>query len=169
MTSAPISSASAPARRNRWAIGFADLLLLLLGFFVLLQASGSGRDAMVAQLSSQFGGRPAPAGTELVAATLFEPGEALLTPAGRARLTALAKAHAKGTSRLAIRSKGTDAARQRFDEWDLAAARLGAVARALNVGGIAPERLEIGGLDQGDGAAGKGQHISIAALPAGRN
>lgn len=28
------------ARRNRWAVSFADLLLLLLAFFVLLQASG---------------------------------------------------------------------------------------------------------------------------------
>ncbi|MCC4232840.1 hypothetical protein LL253_09065 [Sphingobium soli] len=33
-------------RRNRWAISFADLLLLLLAFFVLLQASGSRRGAM---------------------------------------------------------------------------------------------------------------------------
>ena len=47
----------ASARRSRWALSFADLLLLLLGFFVMLQASGQRRDAMLAQVRQQFGGR----------------------------------------------------------------------------------------------------------------
>ena len=56
------------ARRNRWAISFADLLLLLLAFFVLLQASGSRRDAMLSHVSRQFGGQPMAQGAALRAA-----------------------------------------------------------------------------------------------------
>ncbi|QGP79937.1 flagellar motor protein MotB [Sphingobium sp. CAP-1] len=156
-----IAAASA-GRRNRWAVSFADLLLLLLAFFVLLQASGSRRDAMLAQVSRQFGGKPMAQGVELRAADLFVPGEALLTPAGRARLAAVARGFGKMTGGVEVRSHGSDLAHQRFDEWDLAAARLGAVARALRIDGIAQDRLLIRGLDQGEGHAGTGQMIRIA-------
>ncbi|PZU13268.1 MAG: flagellar motor protein [Sphingobium sp.] len=154
--------ASASARRNRWAISFADLLLLILGFFVMLQASGSRRDAMLAQVSRQFGGRPMAQGEEWRAADLFAPGEALLTPAGRATLSALAQRLRRETGAIDLRSSGVDAAHQRFDAWDLAAARLGAVARALRADGIAQDRLRIRGLDQADASSGKGQRIRIA-------
>lgn len=160
-TSAATASASS-ARRNRWAVSFADLLLLLLAFFVLLQASGSRRDAMLSQVSQQFGGRAMQQGVELRAADLFQPGEALLSDAGRARLSAVAKRFEHKPGGLEIRSDGSDRGRQRFDDWDLAAARLGAVARALRMDGIAQDRLLIRGLDQGDGKGGKGQVIHIA-------
>lgn len=160
---APAATASAStARRNRWAVSFADLLLLLLAFFVLLQASGSRRDAMLSQVSQQFGGRAMQRGVDLRAADLFVPGEALLSDAGRIRLSALAHRFLRETGSLQIRSEGSDRARQRFDDWDLAAARLGAVARALRAEGIAQDRLLIRGLDQGDGRAGQGQVIHIA-------
>lgn len=164
---APLSaSSSATARRNRWAVSFADLLLLLLAFFVLLQASGSRRDAMLSQVSQQFGGRPMQQGVDLRAADLFLPGEALLSDAGRARLSAVAKRFEHKSGGLEIRSDGSDRGRQRFDDWDLAAARLGAVARALRMDGIAQDRLRIRGLDQGDGRSarqsGQGQVIHIA-------
>lgn len=149
------------ARRSRWALSFADLLLLLLGFFVMLQASGRGRDAMLAQVRQQFGGRAAAQATELRAGELFLPGEALLSEAGQARLAGVAARFASRRERVEISSRGSDPARQRFDSWDLAAARLGAVARALKRGGIGGERLIIRGLDQLDGAAGKGQVIRI--------
>jgi flagellar motor protein MotB len=162
----PSSASSASARRNRWAVSFADLLLLLLAFFVLLQASGSRRDAMLAQVSQQFGGRAMRQGVELRAAALFVPGEALLSDAGRVRLSAVARRFAREPGGLEIRSDGTDPARQRFDDWDLAAARLGAVARALRLNGIAQDRLLIRGLDQGGVRSGKGadqgQRILIA-------
>ena len=61
-----------------------------------------------------------------------------------------------------LRSQGQDRARQRFDDWDLAAARLGAVARALKAQGIGGDRLLIRGLDQADSADGQGQMIRIA-------
>lgn len=163
----PSATASATAaRRNRWAVSFADLLLLLLAFFVLLQASGSRRDAMLSQVSQQFGGRTMRQGVELRAAELFVPGEALLSDNGRARLSMIAHRFAEEPGGLEIRSDGSDRGRQRFDDWDLAAARLGAVARALRMSGIAQDRLLIRGLDQGDGRPRsrqpQGQLIHIA-------
>ena len=150
------------ARRNRWAVSFADLLLLLLAFFVLLQASGSRRDAMLGQVAQQFGGRVMRPGVEIRAVELFVPGEAMLTDQGRARLSVIARQYAGQASGVEIRSHGSDRARQRFDDWDLAAARLGAVARALKLVGIPQDRLRIRGLDQADGRGGQGQVIRIA-------
>lgn len=162
MTAPPLMASAAAARRNRWAVSFADLLLLLLAFFVLLQASGSRRDAMLSQVSQQFGGRAMRQGVALRASELFVPGDALLSQAGRARLAAVAQRFAREPGGLEIRSDGSDRGRQRFDDWDLAAARLGAVARALRMNGITQDRLLIRGLDQGGGKAGQGQLIHIA-------
>ena len=155
-------AASSQARRSRWAISFADLLLLLLGFFVLLQASGQKRDAMLAEVRQQFGGRPMRPGVELRAADLFLPGEAMLSAQGRARIARAAAELRSADAGLEIRSEGTDPVRERFDEWDLAAARLGAVARELKAQGLVGDRPVIRGLDQLDGATGKGQMIRIA-------
>lgn len=157
-----MSAAPSLARRNRWAISFADLTLLLLAFFVLLQASGQRRDAMLAGLGRQFGGPAMRSGVELRAADLFTPGEAFLTTAGQQRLRQVARQFAREPGGLEVRSHGTDAAHRRFDDWDLAAARLGAVARALKAGGIAGDRLLIRGLDQGGARATEGQIIRIA-------
>ncbi|MBH1999528.1 MAG: OmpA family protein [Sphingomonadaceae bacterium] len=161
--SAPASGAA--ARRNRWAVSFADLLLLLLAFFVLLQASGSRRDALLAQVSQQFGGRAMRQGVELRAAELFVPGEAMLSAQGQARLSRIAREYTRQPGGVELQSHGSDRARQRFDDWDLAAARLGAVARALRADGIAQDRLLIRGLDQADGRSGQGQRIAIAPGP----
>lgn len=157
-------SAAAPIRRNRWAISFADLTLLLLAFFVLLHASGARRDAMLSGLSQRFGGRPMPAGVELRAADLFAPGEAMLTGPGRARLLSAVGPLMRGGRMIEVRSFGTGDGpdNRRFDQWDLAAARLGAVARALKGASVAADRLEIRGLDQADGRADAGQLIRIA-------
>lgn len=150
------------ARRNRWAISFADLLLLLLGFFVVLQSAGSRRDAMLSKVSQQFGGRAMARSLELRASQLFAPGEAMLTPQGRSRISGAARSLHDGGKGIEIRSEGTDRARHRFDDWDLAAARLGAVARGLQDEGIAQDRLHIRGLDQEDGRSGQGQVIRMA-------
>jgi len=154
-------AAASQARRNRWAVSFADLLLLLLGFFILLQASGQKRDAMLAQVRQQFGGRAVAKDTELRAAELFLPDEALLSDQGRAAVAKVAARLRSGSGRIDISSLGTDIARRRFDPWDLAAARLGAVARELKAQGLAGDRLRIRGLDQMDGGTGKGQLIRI--------
>ncbi|WP_461159077.1 flagellar motor protein MotB [Sphingobium sp. TomMM35A] len=154
-------AAASQARRSRWAVSFADLLLLLLGFFILLQASGQKRDAMLAQVRQQFGGRAVAKDMELRAAELFLPDEALLSGQGRAALARVAAGLKSGSGRIDISSLGTDPARRRFDPWDLAAARLGAVARELKAQGLASDRLRIRGLDQMDGGTGKGQLIRI--------
>ena len=151
-------------RRSRWAISFADLALLLLGFFVLLHASDGRQQEIVNGVAQQFG---APVGhsDRMMAAQLFQPGEALLTSAGEARLAGLAKAYVAGRGMVEIRSVGLDRATNRFDGWDLAAARLGAVARALTQAGIARDRLVVRGLDQEETAVG-GQQIILSQKPA---
>ena len=156
-----MTAAASQARRNRWAVSFADLLLLLLGFFILLQASGQKRDAMLAQVRQQFGGRAVAKDMELRAAELFLPDEALLSDQGRAAVARVAAGLRSGSGRIDISSLGTDPARRRFDPWDLAAARLGAVARELRAQGLADDRLRIRGLDQMDGGTGKGQMVRI--------
>ena len=40
------------AARSRWALSFADLSLLLLGFFVLLQANQASRDEAISGLTT---------------------------------------------------------------------------------------------------------------------
>ena len=163
-----MTAAASQARRNRWAVSFADLLLLLLGFFILLQASGQKRDAMLAQVRQQFGGRAVARDVELRAAALFLPDEALLSDQGRAAVARVAAGVRTGSGSIDISSLGTDPARRRFDPWDLAAARLGAVARELRAQGLTDERLRIRGLDQMDGGTGKGQVIRIGNAPGQR-
>ncbi|NIJ15510.1 flagellar motor protein MotB [Sphingobium vermicomposti] len=156
-----MTAMASQARRNRWAVSFADLLLLLLGFFILLQASGQKRDGMLAQVRQQFGGRTASSVIEWRAATLFLPDEALLSNQGRAAIARATAGLRSSGGRIDISSQGTDPARRRFDPWDLAAARLGAVARELKAQGLADDRLRIRGLDQMDGDTGKGQVIRV--------
>ncbi len=140
--------ALAHARRNRWALSFADLALLLLGFFVLLQASNGRQHEVVSGVAQEFGAPVPTRSDQLAARSLFQPGEALLTPAGEQALKAVAAHHKADKASVEIRSVGLDVATNRFDNWDLAAARLGAVARGLSSQGIARERIVIRGLDQ---------------------
>jgi len=154
------------AGRIRWALSFADLCLLLLGFFVLLQANQAQRDAALAGIGSYFGAIDAPLQVDLVASTLFEPGEALLSKDGRARLAQAAASFGNSGKIVQIQSIGLDANSRRFDSWDLAAARLGAVARALSAEGIPAGRLRIAGLaEQPDSEAPGRQIIRIVEKP----
>ncbi len=151
--------------RARWALSFADLSLLMLGFFVLLQASQGTRDEALAGLNVYFAGIRAPQQTDLPAEQLFAPGEALLSEPGRAKLRAAARAFAQDSSVIRIQSLGLAQGEHRFDAWDLSAARLGAVARALVAAGIAPDRIRIAGLAETDDETVRGQTIRIAAQP----
>lgn len=152
------------ARSARWAISFADLALLLLGFFVLLQASGSRSAQMLSGVRAQFGAKPIAQADEWRADTLFVPGEAMLSDAGMRTIRASAgRALTRGGS-VELASIGQDRGTDRFDGWDLAAARLGAVARALKAAGIGENQLVIRGLDQRAGATG-GQVIRVAPGP----
>jgi flagellar motor protein MotB len=152
--------------RGRWALSFADLCLLLLGFLVLLQASQATRDQALAGIGSYFGAIEAPRQADLAAASLFEPGEALLSARGHALLLATVRPFVSDGAVIHIQSFGTDRGDHRFDGWDLAAARLGAVARALEATGLPGARLRIAGLaENGGDEAPEGQVIRIVARP----
>lgn len=123
----------------RWAVSFADLILLLLGCFVMLHAMEAQRPK--ADSASAVNPAPAPVGQLLAADSLFEPGEARLTEAGRARLAVLA-----GTLRgagVTVSGRGVGETGLRLDRFELAAARTAAVARALREAGIAENGIAI--------------------------
>lgn len=132
------------ARVPRWAVSFADLCLLLLGFFVLLQAHQARPDQLAAGLRSAFGATAATQPDASWAAdSLFQPGEAVLTAAAAARFAKLGAEARAAKARVQIISEGTGGATQRFDRWELAAARAAAVARAVRAGGVAEDRVTI--------------------------
>jgi flagellar motor protein MotB len=140
----------------RWAVSFADLLLLLLGCFVLLHAMEAQRSTAAAPVAR--GAAAATPVRSFNAAEVFQPGEALLTPEAREAL------HAEG-ARLAghpthILSTGTGEDGGRLDRFELAAARAAAVGRALREGGLGEGQIAIA---MGDGgASGAGQTIAIS-------
>jgi len=142
------------AGRQRWALSFADLCLLLLGFFVLLQAKPDANH-LSAGLRAAFGAR-ADAAIAQNANAWFEPGEAVLTPQGHKILGDFAKA--AGDTRLIVSSRGTEPKTARFDGWELAAARTAAVARELGKTGIAEDKIAVAI----DPATGGGQMIQIS-------
>ena len=81
-----------PPAKPLWLVTLADLALLLVGFFVLIQASEKPR-AITDALRTSFGGAPAaPAALPVMAAGLFDfaPGSATL-PASPATVIAWAR------------------------------------------------------------------------------
>ena len=131
------------ASRQGWALSFADICLLLLGFFVILQARQVDRGTLAGGLREAFHGQgPAPTRTELAAALLY-PGEALLRPAGRAHLAAIASQAMRNNHAIRLESRGFDPAGSRLDCWELAAARTAAVARTLAEGGLPPAAIHV--------------------------
>lgn len=144
----------------RWTVSFADLALLLLAFFILLHA-GSARE-VAAGARAAFSAEP-PAGPLLdeAAAKLFEPGEARLTAAYRARLLGIGKAAAAAGRAVVVDSRGRDRGARRFDGWELAAARAAATARALNEGGVAEDEVRIVLPDSRDDKEAEGQRLVV--------
>lgn len=140
---------------QRWVVSFADLLLLLLGLFVVLHAQSGDAGAMAQSARAALNGARLPgAALEQAAASLFEPGEARLKPAARDQLGRIgARA---GTRLVRVESRGRSGTGARFDAWELAAARAAAVARAVAQSGIAPDRVQLV-LEEGDGP----QHLRV--------
>ena len=136
---------STPSPVSRWAVSFADLALLLLGFFILLYASRADvRD--VAESAREALDSEAVRGDrffEWPGASLFESGEARLTDSARARLVEIGRNAKREGKSVRIESFGSDPYARRFDGWELAAARAAAAARAVREGGLAEEDVEI--------------------------
>jgi flagellar motor protein MotB len=140
----------------RWAVSFADLLLLLLGCFVLLHAMEAQRSTAAAPLAA---GNPAAAPVRSFnAAEVFQPGEALLTAEARAALRAEG-ARLSGHP-VRIFSTGTGETGGRLDRFELAAARAAAIGRALREGGLGEGQIAIAMAESG--RPGAGQVIAIS-------
>lgn len=157
-------------KSGRWALSFADLCLLLLGFFVLLHATQEqDRRRALASISAELGGdgRAATADAEplrLPADSLFVAREAMLTPRGREVIAAIAN-EARATGRaLQLSSTGIAEQSGRFDAWDLASARLGAVARALVQSDVPARDIAMLGAETVD--RGGGGHMILIRMVA---
>jgi len=136
----------------RWAVSFADLILLLLGCFVMLHAIESARPKAAAGFN-----RASLAESEAVrAAALFEAGEARLTPAGETVIGAAAQRWPDRN--ILLVSHGAAEGSDRLDRFELAAARAAAVARSLRNHGVHSEI----GIEMNDAPAAVGQTIEIA-------
>lgn len=152
-----------PARTPRWALSFADLCLVLLAFFVMLQARSGDRAKVAQSMRAAFGNDAQVSnGSTYEARLLFEPGEAVLKPAERTRFEALGGRAAANGQSIRIIGEGMDPAGRRLDGWELAAARTAAIARALRVGGLREERIELV-MPEMSGKA-MGQRISVSII-----
>lgn len=147
----------------RWALSFADLCLLLLGFFVLLQARHGDPKDVAAGVRAALGADAHEARHfEIAAKKLFEPGEALLLPDARGQLERLGAQAAARRERVRIESRGSDRNSRRFDGWELSAARTAAVARAVSAGGLDERRIEVAIPGTAIGVDG-GQRLTVTA------
>jgi flagellar motor protein MotB len=137
----------------RWAVSFADLILLLLGCFVLLHAMEAARPHAAAAAAST-----ASEASGWRAAELFEPGEAVLKPAARTALQAEGRRLAGRA--VGIVGSGTAEAGGRLDRFELSAARAAAVGRALQEGGVRDRDIAVAIAESSGG--GTGQRIAVS-------
>lgn len=155
-------------RAPRWALSFADLCLLLLGFFVILHARQGDPKRVAEGMRAAFGDHvPARPATDYRATALFEPGEAVLTPAGAGWLGRLGRQAATAKAAVLIVSDGMDPATARLDGWELAAARAAAVGRAVRAGGLDERRVTISIPAMGGNAHAAAQTLRITQVPLG--
>lgn len=153
---------------QRWVLSFADLTLLLLAFFVMMQAQAGDRLKLAAGMRAAFGGS---AGTSagasvegFAAAKIFESGEAILKPSVAIRLKAIGAAAAKAKQRVIVASQGRDGQSARLDAWEMAAARTTAVARAVRSGGLPDAMIEIAIPPMRASEPASGQRISVQQI-----
>ena len=152
---------------QRWVLSFADLALLLVAFFVMMQAQVSDRLKLAAGMRGAFGGEDGGGGESvqgIAAAAAFEPDEAILKPAEATRLKTLGAQAARARKRVLVASQGRDGQSARLDSWELAAARTTAVARAIRMGGVPDAMIEIAIPPMRASEPVKGQRISIQQL-----
>ncbi|KRB86664.1 hypothetical protein ASE00_08255 [Sphingomonas sp. Root710] len=151
-------------------LSFADLALLLLAFFVMMQAQAGDRLKLAAGMRDAFGGSGNGKGGDvlvhgLLATKAFEADEAILKPAEAARLRAIGAAAAKAKQRVIVASQGRDGQTARLDSWELSAARTTAVARAIRMGGVPDAMIEISIPPMRASGPAKGQRIAVQQMP----
>jgi hypothetical protein len=154
------------ARSPRWVLSFADLCLLLLGFFVLLHARSGDSRAVTEGLRAAFGGKPgAAAPAPYAAAGLFEPGQAVFRPGRATPFRAIGAGAAAAGGTVLVESRGMDQATRRFDAWELAAARTAAIARAIRAGGLDEQRIVIVMPPPRASDGDRGQALAVVVRP----
>lgn len=152
---------------QRWVLSFADLTLLLLAFFVMMQAQMADRLKLAASLRGAFGGEAGGGsgdGTKIrgfAAGQIFEAGEAVLKPGELATLKAIGAEAARTGAKVIVASQGRDGQSARLDAWELSAARTTAVARAIRMGGVPDAKIEISIPPMRASEPAKGQRISV--------
>ena len=149
---------------QRWVLSFADLSLVLLAFFVLMQAQAGDRLRMTAGIRGAFGGDGAGGAGSVQgfsAAAIFESGEAILKPRELSRLAAIGAEAARSGKHVLVASQGRDGQSARLDSWELAAARAAAVARAIRAGGLRDTMIEIAIPPMKPGEPAREQRISV--------
>ncbi|MBA2932934.1 flagellar motor protein [Sphingomonas sp. CGMCC 1.13654] len=151
---------------SRWAMSFADLCLVLLGFLLLVQAHRGDPAALNAGLRAAFGA-DAPKTYDETAATLFEPGEAILLPGARAHFRSIGHDAAGQGAIVHVESLGSDAAARRFDGWELAAARTAAISRAIAEGGLNTSKIDLSIDGTGPASRQAGQHVKVTVTTKG--
>lgn len=131
--------------QTRWLLSFADLILLLLAFFVLLHAQSINPDAVVESIGEAFSAEARPATIErrIVADEIFNRGEAVLRPDARVAFEGFARSWARRRGTVSITSIGRADDSARFDGWELAAARAAALGRLIRNAGMDPQAIQI--------------------------
>jgi hypothetical protein len=158
---------SSPPARPIWLMTLADLALLLVGFFVLIQATSHGdREALARGIRERFGGTVTPAPIPMAAAAMlnFAPASAAL-PSDSASLAAWARA-TLSDPRVALTIAGsTDGSPADVDAATgsrtvLAADRARAVAASLAAAGVPSDRFLIVNAD----AATRGRRQVVVTM-----
>ena len=163
MSAARARAAGAP----RWALSFADLCLVLLGFFVILHAQRGDPRRVAEGMRAAFGATaPKAVQTDYRATALFEPGEAVLRPSAVGWLARLGRQAALAQAGVLIVSDGIDPATARLDGWELAAARAAAAGRAVRSGGLDERHVTLSIPAMGGPGHAAGQTLRITLAPA---
>lgn len=154
-----MKSASTPS----WALSFADLCMLLLGFFVILHVQSGQQKQVVQGIKQALGGGAAASADshDLDPARMFDQGEAVLRPDASAQLAAIGHNAYRTHSTVRIESVGANRTSRRFDGWELAAARAAAIARAVQSGGLPENAITLSIPEMSTVNADKGQRIAI--------
>lgn len=155
------------ARSNRWVLSFADLCLVLLGFFVMLHAQKSDQTQLSQTMRKAFGNRQVVPGMQseaIATGPMFEPAEAVLKPESRARFQKLGRDALISGEHIRLISAGRDQGSIRLDAWELSAARTTAIARAIGRGGLPEQRIEISIAPMRDDQDVSGQLVTLERI-----